>query len=56
MANGPQLNNQFPIREDLAPPVIDTPVPECAEPVKVSGFIPHAQVRVLANGAIAKFW
>ncbi|MEO8603295.1 MAG: hypothetical protein ABI629_12030, partial [bacterium] len=49
MSNRPYINERFPIGESLSPPVIGIPVPECAESVYVSGFIPHAKVRVFAN-------
>lgn len=50
MTVGPDVNERFPIRESLAPPIIDRPVFECAEAVHVSGFMAHARVRVWANG------
>jgi hypothetical protein len=49
MGDGPRINKRFPIRENLAPPIIERPVPQCAQAVRVSGFIPHATVRVYAN-------
>jgi hypothetical protein len=48
MADGPRINDRFPIR-DLSPPVVGNPVHECAEAVYVSGFVPHARVRVFAK-------
>ena len=48
MANGPYINDEFPIKE-LSAPIIANPVPECAEAVYVTGFIPHATVRVFSN-------
>lgn len=49
MAEDPLINDRYPIRESLSPPHLD-PVYECAEAVHVSGFVPHAIVRVIANG------
>lgn len=49
MADGPRINDKFPIREALSPPTIAKPVPECSEAVYVSGFVPHATVKVFAN-------
>jgi hypothetical protein len=34
----------------LSPPVVYKPIYECAEAVHVSGFVPHAHIKVLANG------
>ena len=45
----PEINDKFPIRESLSPPIVAAPVYECAEAVFVTGFVPHAQVRVFAN-------
>ncbi|MEV6339768.1 transglutaminase-like domain-containing protein [Nocardia vinacea] len=50
MALGPDINDRLPIRESLSPPQIARPVYECAEAVSVTGFMPHAVVRVFANG------
>jgi hypothetical protein len=50
MADDPHINDRFPIGESLSPPIIRRPVPECAEAVYVSGFVPHATVRVFAGG------
>jgi hypothetical protein len=43
----PNINEHFPIRKgnELSPPIV-WPVGECAKAVHVSGFIPHAVVRV----------
>lgn len=49
MADGPRINDRFPIKESLSPPIVDSPVSDCAEAVYVTGFIPHATVRVFAN-------
>jgi len=48
----PNLNQQFPIRSGrvLSPPIV-LPVGECAKAVHVTGYIPHAIVRVFAHGA-----
>lgn len=48
---GPIINEQFPIRsgDELSPPIV-SPVGECAQAVHVSGFLPHAVVRVYLNG------
>jgi hypothetical protein len=51
MVDEPRLNDRFPIGENLSPPVIRRPIYECAEAVHVSGFVPHAVVRVFASGA-----
>jgi hypothetical protein len=50
----PNINEKFPIRsgEELSPPIV-SPVGECAKAVHVSGFIPHAIVRVFVNGTPA---
>lgn len=50
MPDQPNLNDEFPIRENLAPPLVRRPVFECAEAVALSGFVPHAVVRVLTDG------
>lgn len=49
MAEGPDINDKFPLRESLSPPLIAHPVFECAEAVLVTGFMAHARVRVFAN-------
>lgn len=49
MSDGPNLNDRFPIREGLSPPVVAKPIYECAEAVHVSGVVPHATVRVYAG-------
>ncbi len=50
-AQDPNLNGQFPVnRETLSPPIVSDPIHECAKAVHVSGFIPHAMVRVLEDG------
>jgi LGFP repeat len=48
---GPNINERFPIKDpnSLSPPIV-SPVGECAKAVHVSGFIPHAIVRVQVNG------
>jgi hypothetical protein len=50
MAESPDLNDRFPLRESLSPPLIAHPVYECAEAVHVTGFMAHARVRVFAGG------
>jgi hypothetical protein len=49
---GPVINDRFPIKDgnELSPPIV-SPVGECAQAVHVSGFIPHAVVRVFVNGS-----
>jgi hypothetical protein len=37
-------------KEQISPPVVAAPIHECAESVHVTGFVPHATVRVIANG------
>jgi transglutaminase-like putative cysteine protease len=49
MAERPDTNDRFPLRESLSPPLIAHPVFECAEAVYVTGFMAHARVRVFAN-------
>jgi hypothetical protein len=49
MAEGPDINNRYPVRESLSPPLIAHPVFECAEAVYVTGFMARARVRVYAN-------
>ena len=49
MSGKPDVNDRFPIRESLSPPVIVRPVFECAEAVYVTGFMAHARVRVFAG-------
>ncbi|MDQ6677015.1 MAG: hypothetical protein M3Z09_06945, partial [Acidobacteriota bacterium] len=46
----PNLNEQFPIRTGrvLSPPIV-LPVGECAKAVHVTGYIPHAVIRVFAH-------
>lgn len=49
-ADEPSLNDKFPVDErNLSPPIVGKPIHECAKVVHVSGFIPHAIVRVYAN-------
>ncbi len=50
MSDGPRLNDRFPIRESLSPPVVARPIYECAQAAYVTGFVPHAMVRVYAGG------
>lgn len=49
MAEGADINDHFPLRESLSPPLIAHPVFECVEAVYVTGFMAHARVRVYAN-------
>ncbi len=49
MSEGPDINDRFPLRESLSPPLIAHPVFECAEAVYVTGFMAHARVRVFAG-------
>ena len=46
----PKINDQFPIKSgsELSPPIV-APVGGCAKAVHVSGYIPHATVRVFAH-------
>jgi hypothetical protein len=50
----PRINERFPIHEgsQLSPPIV-SPVGGCAKAVHVSGFVPHAIVRVFVNGLLA---
>jgi hypothetical protein len=47
---GPVINDRFPIRNgnELSPPIV-SPIGDCAKAVHVSGYIPHALIRVYAN-------
>jgi len=49
-----RTSTKVPIRsgKELSPPIV-SPVGECAKAVHVSGFIPHAIVRVFVNGTPA---
>src|SRR5215218_2057963 len=49
MAEEPQINDRYPINQMLSPPIVASPIPDCAEAVYVTGFVPHARVRVFAN-------
>lgn len=51
-ADEPRFPREFTPREpsQLSPPFVSAPINECAEAVHVSGFVPHAIVRVIANG------
>jgi hypothetical protein len=49
MTEDPDINDNFPLRESLSPPIIAHPVYECAEAVTVTGFMAHARVRIFAN-------
>ena len=49
MPNGPDINDRFPLRESLSPPIIKPPVFECAEAVYVTGFMAHAKVRIFSG-------
>src|SRR5580693_631171 len=46
----PKINDHFPIKsgDDLSPPVVSQ-VSGCAKAVHVSGFLPHAIVKVFAH-------
>jgi hypothetical protein len=49
--NGPVINKRFPVDHHLSPPSIGV-VEACAQHVYVSGFVPHATIRVFVNGAL----
>jgi hypothetical protein len=49
VSEGPYINDQFPIKGHLSPPVIRNPVYECSEAIYVTSFIPHATIRVYSN-------
>lgn len=51
MGGESRINDEFPIGESLSPPFVSSPIYECAEAVHVSGFVPHATVRVWAAGS-----
>ena len=46
----PKINEQFPIKsgDELSPPIV-SPVGGCAKAVHVSGYLPHAIVKVFAH-------
>jgi len=46
-----RLNERFPVQDpsSLSPPIVAAPIHVCAKAVHVSGFIPHATIRVFAN-------
>jgi hypothetical protein len=46
----PSINERFPIEGHLSPPIVGA-VEACSTHVYVSGFVPHATVRVYKNGA-----
>src|SRR5262245_23151931 len=49
-ASDPDINEHFPPDPlTLSPPIVGEPIHECARVVFVSGFIPHAIVRVYAQ-------
>ncbi|MFN2137984.1 MAG: transglutaminase domain-containing protein [Candidatus Promineifilaceae bacterium] len=52
MAREPRIHPEFPVdgEEQLSPPIVSSPIYECAEAVNVYGFVPHATVEVFANG------
>ncbi|KAB5540262.1 hypothetical protein GE09DRAFT_1225719 [Coniochaeta sp. 2T2.1] len=50
-ADGPLINREFPIDKALSPPTLDQPIFECAEAVRVSGYVPCATIEVFANGS-----
>jgi len=45
----PKINDHFPIKsgDELSPPIV-SPVGDCARAVHVSGYLPHALVKVFA--------
>src|SRR5712692_2283351 len=47
--SGPRINDRFPTKGHLSPPVIGA-VAACAQHIYVSGFVPHATVRIYKNG------
>jgi|GEM_PF-3286377 len=46
-----EINEDFPIDEggELSPPIVFSPIYECAEEVHISGFVPKATIKVYAN-------
>jgi hypothetical protein len=52
-ADEPAINQRFPVegRSSVSPPIVLSPIHECARFVKVSGFVPKAIVRIFANGS-----
>ena len=49
--NDPDINKRYPVGDGvLSPPMVYSPIHQCAEAVHVYGFIPHAHIRVYANG------
>lgn len=51
MGDEPNLNDRFPIGESLSPPIVEKPIYECAEAAYVTGFVPHATVKVYADAS-----
>ena len=45
----PRVNDRFPIKGHLSPPIVGA-VHACSSHVYVSGFVPHATIRVFKNG------
>jgi hypothetical protein len=50
--NTPRINDRFPLTNsnELSPPLVGSPIHECAQAVIVSGFVPFATLRVYAGG------
>jgi hypothetical protein len=46
------LHGHFPIQDpsQVSPPTVAKPIHQCQKVVHVSGFVPHADVTVYANG------
>jgi hypothetical protein len=49
MPDRPDVNDRFPIRESLSPPMIRPPVFECVEAVYVTGLMAYAKVRIFSG-------
>jgi hypothetical protein len=48
--SGPKINDRYPVKDggEIPPPIVSQ-VSECAKAVHVSGYIPHAIVKVFAH-------
>jgi outer membrane protein assembly factor BamB len=52
-ASGQDTSEPFPVRErgNISPPIVGSPIHECAVVVSVSAFVPKVLVQVFANGS-----
>jgi hypothetical protein len=51
----PRISAEFPVTtgDQLSPPMVKSPIHECAAAVHVYGFVPHAKVQIFAKGQTA---